>query len=165
MGGSGGGAIRLTVTGTLTLDGRITANGSNGFGQGSGGGAGGSVWLTVGKFIGTGLVTANAGAGEPPFGGGGGGGRIAIYYATNQFTGSISAPGGAGGNNGSAGTIYSQASTAKSGQLTIDNRGLSATNTVFDLQSGDLIVSGSAAVPINAMDARRVICPGIYSPR
>src|SRR5206468_3257701 len=53
-----------------------------------------------------------------------------------------------GANNGSAGTIYSQENNGKSGRLTIDNNGLSATNTVFALQSaylsGDLILSGSA---------------------
>ena len=150
LGGSGGGAIRLTVTGTLTLNGRITANGGNGFGQGSGGGSGGSVWLTLGSFSGAGLVAANGGPGEPPFGGGGGGGRIAIYYSgPNAFSGILSTHGGTGGNNGSAGTIYSQATNAKSVQLTIDNNGLSATNTIFALGNGylggDLIVSGSAA--------------------
>jgi len=134
------------VTGTLILDGRITANGNNGSAQGSGGGSGGSILLTLGGFSGTGLITANGGAGESPSGGGGGGGRIAIYYTgpNSSFSGSLSAHGGSGANNGSAGTVYSQANNTKSNRLTIDNGGLNASNTVFAVQSGDLILSGSA---------------------
>jgi hypothetical protein len=60
-GGAGGGAIRLTVAGTLSLMGQISANGRNGSGQGSGGGAGGSLWLTVGNLAGT--VSASLGVG------------------------------------------------------------------------------------------------------
>ena len=146
VGGAGGGAIRLNVAGTLTLDGRISANGNNGVGQGSGGGSGGSILLTVGNFAGAGLLAANGGAGESPFGGGGGGGRIAVYYGTNQFSGIATAYGGAGANNGGAGTVYSRANSTFSGQMTIDNNGLLATNTVITLQGDDLTIAGSAAV-------------------
>ena len=46
-GGAGGGAIRLTVAGTLTLNGRASADGGNGqgaHGYGGGGGSGGSLY-------------------------------------------------------------------------------------------------------------------------
>ncbi len=45
MGGSGGGALRINISNTLTLDGTLSANGTNGssgncWGGGGGGGAG-----------------------------------------------------------------------------------------------------------------------------
>jgi hypothetical protein len=103
-GGAGGGAIQLTVAGTLLVNGRVTANGKDG----CGGGSGGSVFLTVGRLAGNGAITANGGAtgsGQ----GGGGGGRIAIYSSTNDFIGTNTASGGAGsgsGTPGGTGTIY-----------------------------------------------------------
>ena len=79
--GSGGGAIRLVVTGTLTNNGVISANG----GGGESGGAGGSVWVTTGTLTGSGIFTAIGGSGS---GSGGGGGRVAVYYSTGSgFTG------------------------------------------------------------------------------
>ncbi len=148
LGGAGGGALQLSVSGTLTLDGRITANGLLGTGQGSGGGSGGSVWLTVGNLQGTGAIMANAGPGEMPVGGGGGGGRIAIYYTgTNNFSGTVAARGAVGANNGSAGTIYSKASTNPYAQMVIDNAGLVATNTILALQAQyDLTIGGKSVV-------------------
>ena len=53
-GGSGGGDVRLIVNGTLTLNGRVSADGLVGKGPGSGGGSGGSVWLTAGTIAGAG---------------------------------------------------------------------------------------------------------------
>ena len=100
----GGGAVRLRVAGTLTVNGKITANGNDAVYDRSGGGAGGSVWLTASNFAGHGFVTANGGAGEPFDGGGGGGGRIAINSRANAFSGPVVAFGGFGasfGNNGS----------------------------------------------------------------
>ena len=48
IGGSGGGAIRLVVSGTLTNNGVISANGGGTLNKGSGGtGAGGSVYVTA----------------------------------------------------------------------------------------------------------------------
>ncbi|MCX6878255.1 MAG: C-type lectin domain-containing protein, partial [Verrucomicrobia bacterium] len=103
-GGSGGGAIHLLVPGAVTLDGAISANGGNGWGQVGGGGAGGSLWLEVGTLAGTGALSANGANGTDA--GGGGGGRIAIY--ASQMSGfdpaHITVTGGAAG--GSNGTIY-----------------------------------------------------------
>ncbi|MEI8043177.1 MAG: C-type lectin domain-containing protein [Verrucomicrobiota bacterium] len=76
-GGNGGGAIRLIVTNRLALDGTISANGSPGGWDKSGGGAGGSVWLEAGALTGAGQLSAIGGNGSAY--GGGGGGRIALY--------------------------------------------------------------------------------------
>jgi hypothetical protein len=72
----------------------------------SGGGSGGSVWLTAGQLTGGGTITAKGGDGEL-YGGGGGGGRIALYSPMNTFTGTVSVVGGAGAFPGGAGTVHS----------------------------------------------------------
>ena len=101
MGGAGGGAIRLVVSGSLTNNGAITANG--GFGNiCSGGGSGGSVYVTTGTLAGAGIFAANGGA-TPNCTNGGGGGRIAVYYnSAGSFTGftTSTATGGDHANNG-----------------------------------------------------------------
>jgi hypothetical protein len=105
-GGSGGGTVQLIVGGTLTVNGRISADGGSPSVGGAGGGSGGSVWLTVGTLTGSGTISANGGTGDFPLGGGGGGGRIAVYYTSNSFAGALTAWGGSGTNRGGAGTIY-----------------------------------------------------------
>ncbi|MFL5814214.1 MAG: hypothetical protein ACJ763_11605 [Bdellovibrionia bacterium] len=110
-GGAGGGAIKLVVTGTLTVDGNLSASGATGTTNtfaSAGGGSGGSIWLQVGTLAGAGYIFAKGG--DSPtvsgsWGGGGGGGRIALYYTTNSFAGSLYVDGGNGFNSGSAGTI------------------------------------------------------------
>jgi hypothetical protein len=102
---AGGGAVKLAVGGHLTVNGKISANGNNAIFDGSGGGAGGSIWLSSKIFDGNGVITANGGAGEPASGGGGGGGRVAIYYDTNTFLGMTTALGGHGAFNGQDGTL------------------------------------------------------------
>jgi RHS repeat-associated protein len=76
---NGGGVIRLIVSGTLTNNGVISANGS---GSGNNSGAsGGSVWVTTGTLAGSGIFTANGYDGTYSKGGGG---RVAVYYRTNS---------------------------------------------------------------------------------
>jgi hypothetical protein len=62
-GGAGGGIIRLTVNGTLQLDGRLSADGLTPLNHNSGGGSGGSIVVSVGTLSGSGLISANGGAG------------------------------------------------------------------------------------------------------
>jgi hypothetical protein len=139
----GGGAIRMNVTKLLQLDGTISANGQNATSNNSAGGAGGSVWLTVGGLAGSGMISANGGSGHLPAGGGGGGGRIAVYYGSNTFSGQWIARGGAGFVNGGAGTVYSKANTNQTAQVFVDNGGPKGTNTaVFASGSFDLTVQG-----------------------
>jgi len=153
VGGTGGGAIQLNVSGILQVDGRLSANGGNGSGTGGGGGSGGSVWLTTGTLIGSGSIMANGGNGVDSVGGGGGGGRIAIYPAANLFDGTISAYGGGGANWGGAGTVLLQPA-GQNGQLILDNGGNVGTNTpVQSASSADLILRsgaiGSASSPVS----------------
>ena len=134
IGGAGGGAIRLTVTGVLQVDGRISARGSAGSNPSAGGGSGGSIYLTVGTLAGSGVISANGGAGNSR-GGGGGGGRIAIIFnsstSANSFSGLMSAYGGSGYMAGGAGTIYTKPYSTSQGPtvVVLDNGGQAGTNT------------------------------------
>ena len=103
-GGAGGGAIRLTVAGTLQLDGAISANGLTGA-MLAGSGSGGSIWITAGTLAGSGSVSA-LGGGAGVDGAAGGGGRIALYLTQTTFGGTINAAGGLGLQNSGEGTIY-----------------------------------------------------------
>ena len=128
-GGSGGGVIKLTVTGALTVNGSISANGDAAQ-YPAGGGSGGSVWLSVGTLAGSGEITADGG-GASSASGGGGGGRLAVNYTANSFTGAMTAYGGLGAGTGGAGTVYTQGSTQQYGSMLIDNGGNSGALTPF----------------------------------
>lgn len=115
-GADGGGAIKLTVSGTLTVDGAVTADGAEAAGYSiykSGAASGGSVWLNVGTLAGTGSISANGGDGLSRYnrdGGPGGGGRIALYYSANtsdltEFSADGGAPTAESGTAGD-GTMY-----------------------------------------------------------
>jgi hypothetical protein len=153
FGGPGAGSIHLTVDGTLDVEGRISANGGNGFGLGGGGGSGGSVWLTVGTLAGAGSITANGGNGADGVGGGGAGGRISIGYTANDFVGSMTAYGGAGYAYGGAGTIYTKANSQSVGQLLLQNGALGAETPV----SGSF---GAPSQPFNlTIGNGAAVCP------
>jgi hypothetical protein len=99
-GGNGGGAVKILASGTLTLNGTISANGDDGAGDGTtggGGGAGGSVWIEATSFAGSGSVTATGGNSPAVAfqGGGGGGGRVLMFCTTtNTFSGTVDVTGG-----------------------------------------------------------------------
>ena len=144
-GGTGGGAIRLTVAGMLTIDGSLTANGNNGgyhcwnwcaFDVCGGGGSGGSIWVLANELTGTGVISANGGDGHVrgPYvvscgSGGGGGGRIAIYYDASTYTGTFSNHGGTGHEAGGAGTIYLKYTGQTYGPLLVDNNNIAGAVT------------------------------------
>ena len=175
VGGAGGGAVRLSVSGGLTVNGTINATGGNGASHGygsSGGGSGGSIWIQTNALAGGGTIVANGGASyvvSEEDGASGGGGRIAIEYASNNFTGSMSAIGGVGGNqNGGAGTIYLKQSDEELYDLIIDNLSTPAgantppcTNVIAGnlyinkttvTQSGNLSVSGNLTITSGALN-------------
>ncbi len=149
-GGSGGGALQLTVGNSLIVDGSITANGKSGVGRGSGGGSGGTLQITAGTISGNGNILAAGGNGDLPYGGGGGGGRVAVSYRTNLFAGNLRAYGGSGYTYGGAGTVFigmqSVTQPLPNGILTIDNGGKSGTNTPLTATNltYDLTISGGA---------------------
>lgn len=107
----GGGAIKLNITDTLTVNGTLSANGEIGT-------AGGSIWVVTKKYAGsTGVITANGGNGGSGAIAGaasGGGGRIRIESVSSTYSGAApsAAAGtgttGTGSSDGSAGTISSQ---------------------------------------------------------
>ena len=158
-GGFGGGAVRLDVGGTLTVEGSLTADGNNA-GPNAGGGSGGSVYLTVGTLAGAGVISADGGlSGQAANAGAGGGGRIAIEYVSDSFAGSMSAIGGANGwEKGGAGTIFTKQNAA-TGELLIDNSGNSGAWTpltspeAFDVTIADgAIVYPTEALTIDDLD-------------
>jgi hypothetical protein len=146
-GGAGGGAIRLTVNGTLALDGRISADGGSVVGSGAGGGSGGSVWLTVGNLSGAGVISANGGSTDVRWGGGGGGGRVSVTYTSNLFTGPIMARGGIGYQGGGAGTVYFKANGDYYGGVCLNNGGVIGVPTPLNLSSSvDISLSEGASL-------------------
>jgi hypothetical protein len=108
-GGNGGGMLRL-VTGALTLDGSILADGGAGsyfyyYGNGGSGGSGGGIRIDATSVSGSGYIYARGGGSTSR--GGGGGGRIALYYGSMSLPqGNIVTSGGSGSRVGSAGTVY-----------------------------------------------------------
>jgi hypothetical protein len=126
-GASGGGAVILSLSGNLTNNGTIRANGNGGVSAGSGGTV--SITFTGGSstWAGTGGINANGGAGGAT-GGGGGGGRVAVVgYVTNTHSGATTAYAGTGGTSnsfgGAPGTVYTKSSSATNGDLVINNNG------------------------------------------
>ncbi len=103
---AGGGAIVLTIGGTLTVDGTLSADGLTTPGT-YGGGAGGSINLAAALLDGGGAIRANGGLSTLRHGGGGG--RISLVnVAAISFTGTLQAHGGNGVSTysrGFAGTI------------------------------------------------------------
>lgn len=110
-GGTGGGVIFINLSGTLTLEGEITAKGNAGGGSGlaGGGGAGGSINITANTITSSGSSTGiDASGGSSTYNPGGAGGRIALTYNSLSGTMAISqakitAAGGTGFDNGTQG--------------------------------------------------------------
>ena len=95
-GGHGGGVVRIEATGDVVVNGAICADAGPGKGNGGAGGAGGSVWITTGRFLSeNGAVSARGGDKWGSQNNGvvncGTGGRIAIDYdVERQRTASVS---------------------------------------------------------------------------
>lgn len=100
----GGGSIKLEArAGTVSLNGIVTMDGQDGAsGIESGGGSGGSLWVSAWNIDGTGSLTATGGGYDTTaYAGGGGGGYIALRYEHNyDFGGAFSVDGSDGGQKG-----------------------------------------------------------------
>ena len=114
----GAGAVRLTVGGTLTVNGDIAASSTENLNvwYWSSSASGGSIDITAGSIAGSGNIYAKGGYGKPDQAGGGGGGRIAIRltdrdadFADSLHIGAFGhSYGTAEARNSSAGTVYLQ---------------------------------------------------------
>lgn len=152
-GGSGGGLLTLTVSGTLTDNGTISANGGNATGLQAGGGSGGTVSIHAATLAGSGSIAANGGTGGEA---GGGGGRIALLYNTNSgFNLALATANGgsaSGGNPGAAGTVYSLVGgtglTVSSNMVLPANANLSFDTITVDNQ-GALTLGSNSTVTAN----------------
>ena len=91
--GPGGGALKLVVSGAISIDGRLSANGGNGTLNWGCGGSGGSIWIASGTLQGVGVIAANSGYSAATWRGSGGG-RIDLSGAVNNFAGRIQVLGG-----------------------------------------------------------------------
>ncbi|MBI2441226.1 MAG: hypothetical protein HYV35_07645 [Lentisphaerae bacterium] len=107
--GTGGGLIRLQVSGSAQIDGTLYANAGSPYDQA--GGAGGGIYLHCRMLSGAGSFQAkgSAAAAAATYHGGGGG-RIAIWRIYHTFTSTNvtvtgGAAGGAQGRSGDSGTI------------------------------------------------------------
>ena len=169
-GGAGGGRVTILADVTMVVNGSLTSNGENANpsiagSNGSGGGAGGSLWITAPTITGAGTISANGGtSGTRTTGGGGGGGRVAmIYDAMTGFSGQVQAIGGAGLTAGGAGTIYKKINGSLP-TLTISGGSTVGANSFFDLagvytfatvtvtNNARLFMTGTQAMTINNMD-------------
>jgi hypothetical protein len=118
---AGGGAVRLNVAGTTTVNGVISANGTTLYY----GGSGGSVFLTTGWLSGTGTVRAS---GSDPNGQypSGGGGRVAVILTNSTDFGAVKLQSYAGTSaaysKGAGGTVYLEHMnhTPDQGRLIVD---------------------------------------------
>ena len=157
---NGSGAIRVFVTGTMRIDGTVTAEGQDITHAGSGG----SVWLDAARIVGadTGIISARGTDGSNLTSGGG---RIALYLRDpaakfDDFRGTVTARGGYTGSwSTAAGTIYEQLATQQDGEgtLIIDNNNKNFTtrrtvisSSVRDTEVGEVILRGKAYLKVDA---------------
>jgi len=169
----GGGAAKLAVSGTLTLNGSILSDGSSG---GWMTGSGGSINILAGQLAGNGMVSA-CGTNVSGQMSGGGGGRVAIVLtnaddsAFNSLTlrvwgGQVS--GRAELQQGGAGTLYLKAtnSPAGYGRLIVDNNNSAAitrkTLINADLTVGDVVLRNQGRLSYDAT-TRKVTVYGSWS--
>ncbi|MFZ4396777.1 MAG: glycine-rich domain-containing protein, partial [Kiritimatiellia bacterium] len=175
-GAPGGGAVKLTITGDLIVNGSIVSDGVSSYI----GSAGGSVNITVGKLTGIGTVSASGG-GSYGNGNPGGGGRVAIVLTNAADTAfvpwlsssRIQAYGGAHATVatcGAAGTVYLKGTNTLYGRLIVDNNNISSTTpsrthmsaAVGDVTVGDVILRNEGRMSFGA-GTRKLIVYGNWS--
>ena len=153
--GNAGGVLNCTVTGALTVDGTISANGSLGGGavtHNDNAGPGGAVLLKVGTLSGSGVIQADGG-----YNGGnssGGGGRVAVRLTKSgatfdDFTGRIVASGrysqtaAYASHSSSAGSVYLEtAADGEKGGVIRIAQGLNYAQNVLNTNTTELVSLG-----------------------
>ncbi|MFV8781664.1 LamG-like jellyroll fold domain-containing protein, partial [Microbulbifer sp. SA54] len=148
----GGGAIKLSISGELRLDGIISANGGSDTYDGAG--SGGSIWLDVGTLSVSRSSTQIRASGAQGYDGSGGG-RIALYYDSSNLDPAVhtSAMGGAyytsTSRNGQPGTIYVEDKQSGWSLLRFDNKGINKSYSDPMLISGEYTESLVEFVNVN----------------
>ncbi len=178
-GTAGGGLIILNVSGTLTINGTITADGMANAGNGGAGGAGG-VNIVAGTIAGTPeSFTVTGGTSSGSGAAGGGGGCVLLNYTTSNSispTTTITMSGGASngtGYRGGAGVTYVKqsgtngdlysvnsgtsgaGSTQGTSSLTVDSLTLTTSPTYIVPTGKTLVVRNSS--PFNGGDATGIL--------
>ena len=155
---NGGGAIRITATGAMTINGTVACNGANATYRT---GSGGSIWLTGASISGTGTISANGGNQSDRNISPGGGGRIAIWLTgsgadfSNFNINNITAYGGKysdGTCKGGAGTIY-----LKTGDQAANEGTLIVKNLTTDTYTDIMVGGSSQAADVTDYDVGEVI--------
>jgi hypothetical protein len=173
----GGGVVKLTVGGTLTLNANASIQADGAFGTGNDAGAsGGSVNIAAAALAGSGRISANGGRGNDtgtpsP---GAGGGRIALVLTNNNDSAfdawlantNITAYGGTGSGGsteaGGAGTVYLKGADRTYGRLIVDNSTNSTTrrtllnSAVTDKTVGDVVLRNQGYMSITNVETLTV---------
>ena len=144
-GGHGGGAVRLAVAGTLTLDGIISANGGRGASY-DGGGAGGSVWIDAANIVSNTSGVHVRANGSYGYYAGGGGGRVAIYGPTTGWSISSATVQVNGGSSASAASRGSAGTIVYGGDAPGQANLLLTTSSGFNSQYSDLRIGAFGTV-------------------
>ena len=166
MGARGGGVVRLDAgAGTIRVDGTVSADAANAATY-TGGGSGGSVYLTCGTLTGAGTLSAKGSNGGAIGGGGGGGGRIAVIYSSaNSFSGPMTVAQGTGNANGQTGTVVVLLQSV--GTYLLDVRGVpgnygapSPYGNGVDSVTAEITVTNKVVSPADTAGGVRHVCTG-----
>lgn len=151
--GPGGGVVILKVDGTITVNGVIDA-GTTEVSAGATG-AGGSVNINAGQFVGSGRIAVRSGNHSNDRGSGGGG-RIAVIVTNAMTFGSVTMDATAGtasaNKAGAAGTIYLKGTNSVYGQLiiqaTVDSQRTIIGSLVTDAVVGNVALNSGAKLSV-----------------
>ena len=135
----GGGALRLTVAGSLSHNGVIEADGRTYLASGAlatyYGGAGGSVWITAGSMIGAGSISASSGRQSQSYYGGGGRISLILTDANADFSGFIGEVKATSSYNGgykaASGTVYYETAADGAGHGVVKVDGYSTSGSTY----------------------------------
>ena len=131
IGGAGGGILKISQVMSLTLNGKISADGKAGV-SGGGGGSGGAISLTdITDISGSGTMSVKGGHSDS--GGGGGRGRIKLEVTGNdKFEGDYSLQGGSSIDGGAGGSGTASVRSGTTVNVYIDNSDITGADAAID---------------------------------